>query len=435
MLTVEEALERCLTAAQPVEVELVGLDQARGRVLARPLDATVDLPHWDNSAMDGYAVRADDLVGVAAPSGDGCDDPGAARAAAGVALRIIETVAAGGWPQREVGPGQACRIMTGAPMPAGADAVVMREDCDVERQGDDEQVVVRRGARQGDHVRRRGEELRRGAPVFASGRTLTPAAIGVCAALGHAALPVARRPRVGILATGDEVRPPGQPLGPGQIWSSNSAALAALVDEAGALPIDCGIAPDNLDGTRAAFDRALDQGVHFLISTGGVSVGDFDFVREAMAGRGASMDFWRVKMKPGKPLAFGHVAGVPIFGLPGNPVSCLVNFLQFVRPVIRRSLGDPRPFLPVRDAVLTAPIHHHPGRAELVRVALAWGDDGTLRATAAGNQGSNRALGMAVAHGLLLVGDACAGIAAGETRAVQVYDWSFGDNSAPGYRW
>ena len=435
MLTVEEALERCLTAAQAVEVEVVALRDARGRVLAADLTASVDLPHWDNSAMDGYALRVADLGDAAAPLGDGCDDPGGARGAAGVALQVIETIAAGGWPQRRVEAGQASRIMTGAPMPDGADAVVMREDCDVERRDDGERVIVRTGARVGDHVRRRGEELRQGAAVFARGRTLTPAAIGVCAALGYDRLPVARRPRVGILATGDEVMPPGHALGPGQIWSSNSAALAALVEEAGGLPIDCGIAPDNLEGTRAAFERALDHGVHFLISTGGVSVGDFDFVREAMIGRGASMDFWRVKMKPGKPLAFGHVAGVPIFGLPGNPVSCLVNFLQFVRPVLRRSLGDPRPFLPVRDAMITAPIRHHAGRAELVRVALAWGDDGRLRATPTGNQGSNRALGMAVAHGLLLVGDTCPDIAAGETRSVQVYDWTFGDASEPDYRW
>jgi molybdopterin molybdotransferase len=435
VLTVEEALERCLTAARPVDVEFVGLDVARGRVLARDLTAGVDLPHWDNSAMDGYAVRAEDLGALAVVAGDGCDDPGAGRGTTGVALRIVETVAAGGWPQQRVESGEACRIMTGAPMPEGADAVVMREDCDVEQRGDGEHVIVRRGARVGDHVRRQGEELRRGAAVFTSGRTLSPAAIGVCAALGYDSLPVARRPRIGILATGDEVMPPGRPLGPGQIWSSNSAALAALVEEAGALPIDCGIAPDNLDGTRMAFEGALARDVQFLISTGGVSVGDFDFVRDAMASRGSSMDFWKVKMKPGKPLAFGQVAGVPIFGLPGNPVSCLVNFLQFVRPVIRRSLGDPRPFLPVREAVLTAPIRHHPGRAELVRVALAWDEEGRLQATPAGNQGSNRALGMAVAHGLLLVGDTCSGINAGERRAVQVYDWSFGDGAAPSYSW
>jgi len=245
---------------------------------------------------------------------------------------------------------------------------------------------------------------------------------------------VARRPRVAILATGDEIVRPGEPLGPGQIWSSNTATLMGMVAEAGGEPIDCGVAPDDLAGTREAFQRALDVTPDLLISTGGVSVGDFDVVRDAMVDVGAEMSFWKVAMKPGKPLAFGVIGGVPAFGLPGNPVSCAVGFLQFVRPVIRRAQGDARPFLAVLEAVLVDPIRKRPGRAELVRVRLEH-HGGRLEAHLSGPQGSGRPTSLARAHGLVLLGAQASSAEVGDRVAVQIFDPSFLSSADADYRW
>jgi molybdopterin molybdotransferase len=240
---------------------------------------------------------------------------------------------------------------------------------------------------------------------------------------------------VGILSTGDEVQPAGQPLQRGQIWSSNTAALIGMVASAGGEAVDCGIAPDTLEGTRAAFQRGLDAGCDLLLSTGGVSVGDFDLVKEAMGALGAEMLFWKVRIKPGKPLALGSIAGVPAFGLPGNPVSCLVNFLQFVRPVIRGALGDPRPYLPVLRARLTASYHKRHRRAEFVRVRVAI-EAGALTATPTGNQSSSWISSMADADGLMLVGAECSGFDAGALVWVQpVRGGGFFSASEPAYPW
>jgi len=435
VLTVEEALARCLAAALPVVSEEVPVAQAAGRVLAAEVLSTVRLPPWDNSAMDGYALRAQDTAGGDQPD---CESHGEVeRSDHASVLRVIETIAAGGVGTQVVGPGTCARIMTGAPMPAGADAVVMREHTDV-LPGEPEQVRIHGQARPGQHLRRAGEELVPGDRVLVAGQTLGPAHLGLLASLGQDRVQVARCPRVAVISTGDELVPPGRPLGPGQIHASNGDALCAWVAQAGAEPVPCGIAGDSLRATRRTFQAALDAGCDLLLSSGGVSVGDFDHVKAAMADVGAEMGFWKVRMKPGKPLAFGVIGGRPCFGLPGNPVSCQVNFLQFVRPVLRRSLGDPHPFLPVLPAVLEDGYSKRPGRAELVRVHLRLElRDGAIQllARSTGGQGSARSSSMAWAHGLVLLSADGEGAPAGSVVSVQVFDGSFAASAEPGYRW
>ena len=403
MLTVEAAQARILAHVPANGVERVELGAAYGRVLAEDVVASAELPPWPGSAMDGFAVRVADVPGR---------------------LRVLETVPAGGVPTRVVGAGEATRIMTGAPVPEGAEAVVMVEDTSTEG----EHVVVRVGAKPGQHVRPRGSEIARGATVLRRGQVLGPGAVGVLAALGQPSVAVSMRPRVGILSTGDEIVEPGFPLGPGQIWSSNSYALMGMVHAAGGLPVHLGNVPDRPEALHAAFAGAT--GCDLIVSTGGVSVGDYDHVKDVLTSLGARIDFWRVAMKPGKPLAFGLYGERPVFGLPGNPVSCMVNFLQFVRPVIRRMLGDPRPFLPVVEARMTAPWTRRPGRPELVRVRLER-REGELLATVAGGQGSAHLVGMADAHGFALLdteGTRLEGVV-----RVQVFDPGFLGGESPDY--
>jgi molybdopterin molybdotransferase len=432
MLPVEEALARVLAVELPVRTETLPLVDAFGRVLAEPVVSTAALPPWDNSAMDGYAVRARDTgwaPDVAASSQPGCD--GGDAPAPGAVLRVVSEIPAGGHSDTPLTPGTCARIFTGAPLPPGADAVVMQENTEALGDG---RVRILGVARLGQHVRRAGEEVRPGDTLLEPGTALTGPRLSLVASVGQSQVAVARRPVVALLATGDELVSPGQPLGPGQIWTSNTVALAGLVQDAGGVPVDCGVAPDDPAGTRAAFRRALAQAPDLLVSTGGVSVGDFDVVKEALADVGADMRFWKVRMKPGKPLAFGVLGGVPAFGLPGNPVSCVVNFLQFVRPVIRRALGDPRPFLPVLDAVLDEPVRKKAGRNELVRVRLSW-SGGRLHARTTGAQGSARIRGIADADGFLLLDAGATGAAAGDTVPVQLVDSGFLARSDAGYRW
>lgn len=429
MLPVEEALARVLAVDLPVQTETVGLVDALGRVLAEPVISTAPLPPWDNSAMDGYAVRAADTGSADAPAQPDCDTDGAP--APGSVLAVVAEIPAGEYSDRALQPGECARIFTGAPLPPGADSIVMQENTE---RLEDGRVRILGTARHGQHVRRAGEEVRPGDTLLHPGVTLTGPKLGLVASVGQSQVAVARRPLVALLGTGDELVAPGQPLGPGQIWSSNTVALAGLVQAAGAVPVDCGVAPDDLEGTREAFRRALGHQPDLIVSTGGVSVGDFDVVKEALADVGAEMRFWKVRMKPGKPLAFGVLGGVPAFGLPGNPVSCVVNFLQFVRPVIRRALGDPQPFLPVLDAVLEEPVRKRPGRNELVRVRLSW-TGGRLHARSTGAQGSARIRGIADADGFLLLDAGATGAQAGDIVPVQLVDAAFLERSEPGYRW
>ena len=403
MLTVEEAQAKILAEVRAMPEEEVPLARAYGRVLARDVAAQVSVPPWDNSAMDGYAVRAADTADGEVP------------------LRLLEMVGAGSVASGPVQPGTAIGVMTGAPVPDGADAVVMVEKTDGAHEGT---VRVQGCATVGQHIRRSGEDIRQGETVLRVGDGLTPARVGLASSLGHTTLWVRRAPVVAILTTGDEVVQPGQPLQPGQIWGSNAVTLAGLALAAGAVPLDLGNAPDNLDATVAALQRAVQQ-ADVVVTTGGVSVGAYDFVRDAVAKVGGGLEFWKVRMKPGKPLAFGHATGaggpVPLFGLPGNPVSCMVNFLQFVRPWIRRSLGDPNPFLPVVNAVAGPGFADGPGRARLIRVRLERAGEGWV-AHRTGSQSSGVLTSMARAHGLMLVGAEDAAPAEGAPVRVQLMD-------------
>lgn len=404
MRSVEEALAQVLAGVLPLGSESVPVFGALGRVLAENIVATMDVPRWPNSAMDGYAVRA-------------VDTPGR--------LTVTDSVAAGQLSQLTVETGQAARIFTGAPLPSGANAVVMQED--VEREGGF--VTIRQAAAIGQHIRPQGQDVRVGAELLASGALITPGVLGLLATFGRTTVLVYRQPRVAIVSTGDEVVLAGQPLGEAQIYSSNNAALCGMVAMAGAIPIDFGNVPDHPDAIRARFDAAAAQ-ADVIVSTGGVSVGEHDHVKTVL---GDDIAFWRVAMKPGKPLAFGQVGGRPFFGLPGNPVSCLVNFLQFVRPVLRTMMGDPRPYLPVVHAHLAMPIRRSPGRVELLRVRLHRDGETLIATPAGGHQGSGNVRSMAEAHGFAMI-DATTTEVSGAV-AVQVFDNSYEGRADPGYAW
>lgn len=369
MLTVAQASARVRAAIAPLAAELVPLDDAWQRHLAADIVADRQLPPWDNSAMDGFAVRAADL-------------PGTLAGTPPITLPVVGTIAAGHAPDVTLEPGTTWRIMTGAPMPAGADAVVIRED--VDDQG--ERARFADPARPGQNVRPAGQDIATGATVLRAGTCLDAGAIGLLAALGHAAVRVRRRPRVAILSTGDELVSVGLEPRPGQIINSNAHALAAQVREAGGVPVHAGIGPDEPRRLTAMIRTGLDADV--LVTSGGVSVGDFDHVRDAYAQAGVSVDFWKVAMKPGKPLAFGVApGGTPVFGLPGNPVSSMMVFELFVRPALLAMQGASALDRPRVEVVLAAPYRKQPGRTHYPRARLRRDGD-TLVAELHGKQGS-----------------------------------------------
>jgi molybdopterin molybdotransferase len=379
MLSVDTALERILAAIPVLGAETVPLLDALGRVAAAPIVAGRDLPPWDNSAMDGYALRADDTA--------------AASAERPVRLRLLGEIPAGAMAGQPVGSAEAYRILTGAPMPAGADAVIPQEEVRLEGGG----LVVSRPVASRDFVRPRGEDIRAGDLVLAAGTVLGPAALGVLAALGRPLLSVYQRPRVAILSTGDELVDLDVPPGPAQIPNSNTYTLSAQVREAGGIPLNLGIARDRREELEERFRWGLAADV--LVSSAGVSVGDRDFVREVMEKLGAQLDFWKVSMRPGKPLTFGRLAGRPFFGLPGNPVSSMVTFEVFVRPALRRMGGYPTLFRPRVRARLAEPLDNPGPRQGYLRVRLAQ-TDGRLTARPTGEQGSGILRSMLLADGL-----------------------------------
>ena len=410
MISIEQAQARILSGVTPGPSELVPLPEARGRTLSETVHSHLAIPRWDNSAMDGYAMRAADSA-----QGD-------------VTLRLVGVFGAGAVADKPVNRGEAMGITTGAPMPEGADAVVMVERTDGARTG---HVRVSGRVGVGDHIRRAGEDIASGAPVLFAGERVTPGRLGVAASIGLTHLAVRVRPRIAVLATGNEVVAPGAPLGPGQLWSSNQVALSAAIEEQGGIAVDGGIAPDDLETTVEMLGKCMAY-ADAVITTGGVSVGAYDVVKEAFAAVGATMDFWRVDMKPGKPLAVGRAGHTVLLGLPGNPVSALVNFHVFVRPWIRSWLGDPNPFHGRVTAVADAPIVDVVGRVKLVRVTLSVDASGTIRARPTGSQSSGAATSMARAHGLAILPGECGGVAMGERVEVLLLDATGFDRNAPG---
>jgi molybdopterin molybdotransferase len=350
MLSVAEALARITAAFAPLPAETVGLTGALGRVLAEDVAARMTQPPKDVSAMDGYAVRAADVAQVTA------DAP--AR------LDVIGRVPAGGEFEGTVGPGQALRIFTGAPVPKGADAIVIQED--TERDGD--VVMVKESAPPGHYIRPAGLDFRTGEVGLAAGRLLTARDVGLAAAMDRPWLSVHRRPRVALLATGDEVVLPGEPRGPTQIVSSNGFSLAAFVEACGGQPIHLGIAPDDTAALKALVAGA--RGADLLVTTGGVSVGEHDLIREVLGEQGLEMDFWRIAMRPGKPLLFGRIGATPVLGLPGNPVSSLVCATLFLRPAIAVMLGRDMAGAAPETAILGSGLGANDKRQDYLRARI-----------------------------------------------------------------
>jgi molybdopterin molybdotransferase len=416
LLSVEEAFARIMAAFSPLEAEERPLAECLGQVLAADIDSPLDLPPLANSGMDGYAVRRADIRG-ASP-----DQPRA--------LQVIGVVAAGQVSRQTVAPGTAIRIMTGAPIPAGADTVVPFEETDeVQRRSLGrplDRIAVLADLPQGSNLRPAGEDVRRGQRVLAAGTVVRPAEVGVLASLGLATAPVIRRPVVSVLSTGDELAPVGQPLGPGQIYDSNSAGVAAAVLAAGGLPRLLGIARDNLEDLNHRLDGSA--GSDLVITSAGVSKGDYDIVKEVLSQRG-DMNFWSVRMRPAKPLAFGILKdgiggrAIPLLGLPGNPVSALVAFEMFARPAIRTMLGRRRLARPAVTGVLAGPIHNYDGRRVYARVVVER-REGTYFATPTGPQGSNILTSMSAANGLAVCPAEVPQMKAGEPVQIIMLDWN-----------
>lgn len=408
--SVAEALARMLAEIRVLEPEVVPIERALGRVLAEDLSASHDLPPFPNSAMDGYAVRASDVAGAAS------DRP--------VSLRVIGEAAAGAARLPVVGPGAAVRITTGAPIPPGADAVVPVEDTDDARASPGfpppDSIRIYQPASAGAFIRPIGEDLRAGQMALAAGTLVRPAEIGVLAALGRPEARVVRAPRVAILSTGDELAPPGQPLGPGQIRDSNGYALAALVTRYGAQPIRLGVARDRAEEVRARLLAGLEQGADLILSSAGVSVGAFDVVKDVVRAEG-SLDFWRVRMRPGKPVAFGRLRGVPFLGLPGNPVSAIVSFEVFARPAVLKMAGRRNLVKPTVQAVLAEAVRSD-GRETYVR-AVVRRERGGYVAASAGGQGSAVLSALANSNALVIIPEGVREVAAGETVTAWMLDW------------
>lgn len=390
LLDVSEARNRLLSFFSPLGMESVPLAHAAGRVLAQDIVSPLDLPPFDNSAMDGFALRAADVIQASLLSP--------------AELNVVADIPAGNAAAVRIEPGQAARIMTGAAMPAGADCVVPVEDTDFhQRQAGTvapDKVRIFKALSTGANVRPAGQDLRHGQMVMAAGRKIHPADTGLLAMLGMARPVVWRRPRVAIISSGDELLPPEAPLTPGKIRDANTYTLCGLVDEAGAQAINLGIVADQPLAVEAALSRAIDQAADLIVSSAGVSVGAMDFVRSVVEQKGR-LDFWRVNMRPGKPLAFGSYWDTPFVGLPGNPVSAFVGFEVFVRPALLKMQGLRQLLRPAWPARMLEPVESD-GRESYLRSVVSW-QAGELTARLTGHQGSGNLHSLVQANALLLI--------------------------------
>jgi molybdopterin molybdotransferase len=420
MISVEEALEKILQEVAILEEESVPILDSLGQVLAEDVKSDINVPPLDNAAMDGYAVRSEDT-----------------REASGGSpklLRVIDTVMAGSISQSQILPGTAIRIMTGAPVPEGADSVVQFENTDEERRRESvpgqpvTEVGILCRAEPGLNIRRAGEDIARGAIALSKGKAIRPAEIGLLASLGYTQVKVIRRPVVAILATGNELVEINQPLPEGKIYDSNTYSMASLVKHYGGIPKMLGIALDSEDSLVKKL-RGLDADM--LITIGGVSVGDYDVVKDVLATEG-EMVFWKVRVKPGKPLAFGRfkvtgkngqAKGIPHLGLPGNPVSCMVSFELFVRPALFKMMGKKNLTKPVIAAVIEDSVKNT-GERRIYDRAIVERRDGQYYARLTGPQGSGILTSMSRANGLVIIPEDKKEIHKGEAVQVMMLDWN-----------
>jgi len=390
MLSVSDARTRILATFTPVETVTLPIDDLAGRVLAVDVNATTDFPPFDNSSVDGFAVKISDAAAATS------DSPRT--------LNVIDDIRAGTYSTTPIRPGQCARIMTGAPLPPGAEAVVMVEDTDFKVRFSEsiapKTVTVFQSVRPGKNVRQRGDDLHEGDKVMFSGRRLGAQEIGLLAMLGFPEMLVYRRPRVALLSSGDELLPVEAELTPGKIHDANSYMLAALLESSGVELIRLGVASDTEADVRSRLERAVQEKADLIISSAGVSMGAFDYIKAVVESDGG-LDFWKVNMRPGKPLAFGKFHGIPFFGLPGNPVSAFVGFEVFVRPALEKLSGQAFHPRPTQTARLAEPVESD-GRETYLRVIVNE-ENGQLTARLTGHQGSGNLLSLVQANALLIL--------------------------------
>ncbi|MBT8490024.1 MAG: molybdopterin molybdotransferase MoeA [Deltaproteobacteria bacterium] len=412
MITVSEALHTILRAVSSVGIERVNILSALGRVLAEDIYARRTIPPTDNSAMDGYALIAEDTMGATA------EHP--------LLFDIIEDVPAGNMPQKIVGFAEATRIMTGAPTPEGVDAVVPVEDTEL----DGDRVKIFAEASMGQNIRSMGEDVKEGEVVIPRGAIIRPAETGMLAALGRSFVAVYQKPLVAILATGDELVDIDGELSPEKIISSNSYSGAAQVIECGGIPLQIGIAKDTKEDLTEKFKAAMRADI--IMSSAGVSVGDYDFVKDVMKEIGVMIDFHQVAQRPGKPFTFGTAGKKLVFGLPGNPVSSMITFEQYVRPTLLKMTGHKRIFRTTIKAILQEDIQKKKGLRYFLRVQVRY-ENGRFTAVTTGEQGSGILKSMVLANGIMVLPEDITSIKKGSEVMVQVIDTSFDLTEEPGY--
>ncbi len=381
MISVEEAVRLVLKQVHPLPGEKIPIPESVGRILFEDVQAARTVPPFANSAMDGFAVRWQDVARASA------ENP--------ACLRIVEEIAAGYVAKRAVRKGSAIKIMTGAPIPRGADTIVRVEHA--ESSGD--QVRIHKVDGRAAHIRRAGEDIRKGQTILRKGKLLTSADIGLLASVGKSRVRVYRRPSVAVISTGDELLEVADPPRRGKIVNSNSYTLAAAIREAGAIAVPLGIVRDKRSKLAAAFQKALRYDA--VMTSGGVSVGDYDFVKEALGDVGVEMQFWKVAQRPGHPMAFGRMGQKPIFGLPGNPVSSMVSFLLYARPALLKMMGYTKLFLPVIQASLEDDLKKSLGLKEFIRCQIRYDGDCAF-ASSTGTQSSGVLRSLSLAHGLIV---------------------------------
>ena len=405
MIRVEEAIGIVLENIKVLSPRKVFILEVLGRVLAEDIYSPIDIPPWNNSAMDGYAVRAEDIVGASR------ENP--------ISLKIIEDLPAGKSPAKSIGQRETARIMTGAPIPEGANAVLPVEETQIVGTSD---VLMFKPVKPGENVRLAAEDVKQGELVLKNNTVLWPPEIGMLASLGNREVKVIPSPLVAVLATGDELIALDEALSPGKIRNSNTYSLGAQITQSGAQVYLLGTAGDTREGIKEKIEEGFKE-ADMVLTTGGVSVGEYDLVKEIFKEIGGEIKFWQVAMKPGKPLVFGLKQHKPYFGIPGNPVAAMVVFEEFVRPAILKMMGHSNLFNPTIRAILKEDLKQNPGRRHYVRVKV-WREDNRYVASSTGDQGSAILKSMVLANGLAIIPEDCQIIRQGEEVAIKLLPWT-----------